>query len=95
MSDHLDLLQTIADLVGDGDATDTEQLAGATGRATFGPPWFGMRDELEALEQEGFVEIDPGIAEYHAPNEPTPTTERLYLAITDAGREVLVPRNSA
>jgi hypothetical protein len=93
----LALLQQIADLIesSEGDASDTEQLAGASGRATFGPPWFGMRDALAELEQEGLIEIDPGIAEHHDPDRPTPATDRLYLVVTEAGRSALEPRNSA
>ena len=50
------------------------------------PPWFGRRDALEALSDAGLIEIDPGVAPYHAPGEPTPVVRELFVEITPAGK---------
>ena len=50
-------------------------------------PWFGFRDEIEELERQGLVEIDVGMAEYHAPGTPAPVVEDLFITLTDAGRD--------
>ena len=84
------LLRQIADLVdaADGDATDTEALAAATGRATFGPPWFAMDAAPQSFAEDGLLEITPVAptpADDHA--RPAPPADRYELRLTPAGAE--------
>jgi len=58
------------------------------------PPWFGLQDECLHLEGLGLLKIDPGMASYVRPGEPAPTADRLFLCVTDTGRDVMLDSTS-
>jgi hypothetical protein len=97
---ELDVLALIGDLTARDRYVDTESLARAVydanraaGRpAVFYPnngPWFGMSTELRSLEQRGWIDIDPGIAELVPQGAPTPTAKHFYVGLTSSGTEQL------
>lgn len=95
--DH-DLLRVIADLAeqdrgGTADISKAKYDAdGAAGRNRVWynrPPFFGLDREFRALEDAGYIEIDPGMAEMVPPGQPTPTVGEFYIDLTAAGRDAL------
>lgn len=90
------LLRALSELTGQQQFTDTESAskrvvellreAGGSFTIYTTPPWFGLRDAVEGLEEAGLAKIDPGIAEFVAPGQPAPTVGRLFLDLTDDGR---------
>jgi hypothetical protein len=92
----LRLLKIIADL----GSTDTFQLdqtmhdldlaAGGFASKGMAPaPWFGRRDELEALERAGWLTFDYGAAEYHARDQSSPVQKSVFLEVTQGGMSKL------
>src|SRR5688572_5261677 len=103
--DHMALLAVIADVAPVGKAVDTQTLAKAvfdTARERGEPAsmfngdvYGGFRSQIDRLEANGLLDVDPGVAEFHARDQPAPIGRELYLTVTAAGLDALAPKNPA
>jgi hypothetical protein len=97
MPRNVELLDLIDDTAPDRTAANAELVARAARQrgllpddevAPAEPPWFGLEDQVQALESDGLVDV---VVESvpHAPGDEAFPSERVQVTVTDAGREAL------
>lgn len=97
---HYDLLQAVSDLQGTESNLVSTKAAGQRlleiyksrgGGYTWmaSPPWHGTNPEAQELRDAGLLEVDPGIAQFRAYNQPAASPSTYYVGLTENGRELL------